>query len=46
MLYVLYRYALPANVLYLLAISNKLGNQVRPTRSMSLQYLIFYTAFQ
>ncbi|KAM5532456.1 hypothetical protein V8D89_013872 [Ganoderma adspersum] len=27
MLYVLYRYALPANVLYLLAISNKLGNQ-------------------
>ena len=28
-LYVLYRYALLANVLYLLAISNKLGSKVR-----------------
>ncbi|PIL30789.1 hypothetical protein GSI_06957 [Ganoderma sinense ZZ0214-1] len=38
-LYVLYRYALPANVLYLLAISNKLGNQesiyLRPYESSS-----------
>ena len=27
-LYILYRYALPANVLYLLAVAKKLGNKV------------------